>query len=284
MRTNLSSFMKKGQMLLAVLVFTWLSGCAALSSGGDKSSDAAEKTAPATPVEDLYRDAAKLLDENKLEEAAQKFDEVEQQYPYSQWATKAQMMAAYAHYRGLKYAEAIVALDRFTQLHPGDENAAYAWYLRALCYYEQISDVRRDQKMTELALDSLTQVVDRFPNTDYARDASLKIDLTMDHLAGKEMEVGRYYLLRGNYQAAINRFENVATNYQTTTHVPEALHRMTEAWLALGIMPEAQKSAAILGHNYPNSSWYKDSYALLNGKAPAKDETLIDKTLGKILN
>ena len=266
--------------LAAFLMVVLLSGC---SSTTDKKLDEAA-LAPQTPVEELYRTAAKSMDEGRLAEAARKLDDVEQQYPYSQWASKAQVMSAYAHYKNLKYDEAILALDRFIQLHPGEDNAAYAWYLRALCYYEQISDVRRDQKMTELALENLGQVVDRFPDSDYAKDAALKVDLTLDHLAGKEMEVGRYYLERDNYQAAINRFQKVVDTYQTTTHVPEALHRMTESWLALGVIPEAQRTTAILGHNYPQSQWYKDSYELLTGKHVGADPSLYDKTIGKIIN
>jgi outer membrane protein assembly factor BamD len=175
-------------------------------------------------------------------------------------------MTGYAHYKNLKYDEAVLALDHFIELHPGDENAAYAYYLKALCFYEQISDVGRDQKMTEMALDSLQQVVQRFPESKYSKDAALKIDLTRDHLAGKEMEIGRYYLERRQYQAAINRFQTVVTKYQTTTHVPEALHRLVECNLALGLLDEAHKNAAILGHNYPSSSWYKDTFRLLGGK------------------
>jgi outer membrane protein assembly factor BamD len=172
-------------------------------------------------------------------------------------------MAAFSHYQALEYDDAIIALDRFIQLHPGSELTPYAYYLKALSYYEQITDVRRDQRITELALSALGEVVRRFPDTPYARDASLKIDLTNDHLAGKEMEIGRYYLGQGHYNAAIGRFRTVVERYQTTSHVPEALHRLTEAYLALGIVDEAKAAAAVLGHNFPGSEWYIDSYALL---------------------
>jgi len=236
-------------------------------------------------VEKMYNKAAASLDAGEYSEAAKEFDIVEQNYPYSQWATRAQLMAGYAHYKKLKYDDALLALDRFIELHPGDENIAYAYYLKALCYYEQISDVRRDQRMTELALDSLKQIKSRFPDSSYARDAVLKIDLTLDHLAGKEMEIGRYYLERKQYQASINRFEKVVEQYQTTTHVPEALHRLTEAYLSLGITDEALKTAAILGQNYPQSSWYKDTYRLVNAPSAALPKpSLYDKTIGKILN
>lgn len=241
-----------------------------------------------TPVETIYRSAVAALANEEFVLAAKKFDEVERQYPYSQWATRAQLMAAYAHYRNLRYDESVLALDRFIQLHPSDKNIAYANYLRALCYYEQISDVRRDQKMTQLALDNLEQVVKRYASSKYARDAQLKMDLTRDHLAGKEMEIGRYYLNHKQYQAAVNRFQRVTRDYQTTTHVPEALHRLVETYLALGIPVEAKKSAAVLGHNFPNSPWYKDSYVLLKGELaasqqkPGLKDTLFDKTIGRI--
>jgi outer membrane protein assembly factor BamD len=215
------------------------------------------------PVEELYNVAADLLADGQYEAAAIAFDEVERQHPYSQWATRAQLMAAYAHYQADAYDEAIIAADRFLQLHPGHEDAAYARYLIALSYYEQISDVQRDQRFTQLALQSLDDVVKRDPETDYARDAQLKIDLTFDHLAGKEMAVGRFYLGRGDYVGAINRFRTVIEQYQTTSQVPEALHRLVEAYLALGVVKEAQTAAAVLGHNFPGSPWYQDSYRLL---------------------
>ncbi len=235
---------------------------------------------PPEPVEKMYAKGAALLDEGSYNEAAKEFDAVEQNYPYSQWATRAQLMAGYAHYSNLHYDDALLALERFIELHPGDDSAAYAYYLRALCYYEQISDVRRDQKMTALALDALKQVKTRFPDSEYAKDAVLKIDLTLDHLAGKEMEIGRYYLERKQYQAAINRFEKVLTDYQTTTHVPEALERLVESYLSLGITEEAKKNAAILGRNYPDSIWYKDSYKLLTDGKPAPEADKKDVSKG----
>ena len=218
------------------------------------------------PVEVIYNNAMDLLETRWFETAAKEFDEVERQYPYSAWATKAQLMSGYSYYKNGKYDEAIIALDRFIELHPGNRDAPYAYYLKALSYYEQISDVGRDQKMTRLALDSMREVSRRFPNTAYARDARLKLDLARDHLAGKEMSIGRYYQRREDYLAAINRYRSVIEQYQTTTHVPEALHRLTECYLALGITDEAQMSAAVLGHNFPGSTWYEDSYALLDNR------------------
>jgi outer membrane protein assembly factor BamD len=215
------------------------------------------------PAEQIYQEAEAAMKQERFKVAAQLFDEVERQHPYSEWATRAQLMAAYSHYEDLKYDDAILALDRFIQLHPGNPDVAYAYYLRALCYYEQMTDVRRDQRMTRLAMESLGEVVRRFPETEYARDAKLKIDLTNDHLAGKEMEVGRFYLNQRQYTAAIGRFRTVIENYQTTSHVPEALHRLVESYLALGVTDEAKTAAAVLGHNFPGSEWYTDSYALL---------------------
>ena len=215
------------------------------------------------PVEQIYNEAADLLAEESYRAAAITFDEVERQHPYSVWATKAKLMAAFSHYMNSDYDEAIIALDRFIQLHPGNEDVVYSYYLRGVSYYEQISDVGRDQKMTRLALDNLREVVSRFPNSTYARDASLKIDLARDHLAGKEMEIGRFYLRQGQHLAAIGRFRRVVSVYETTTHTPEALLRLTEAYLSLGVEGEAQRVAAVLGHNYPGTNWYEDAYALL---------------------
>ncbi|WP_123692858.1 outer membrane protein assembly factor BamD [Allostella humosa] len=248
--------------------------------GGTKEEAYVER-----PVEELYNDGMNRIAEGSYRDAAKKFDEVERQHPYSVWATKAQLMAAFAHYENSRYDDAIVALDRFIQLHPGNRDIAYAYYLKGLCYYEQITDVQRDQRNTDRALASLQEVVRRYPDSRYARDAKLKIDLTHDHLAGKEMAIGRYYLRQGNYLAAINRFRVVVEKYQTTSQAPEALHRLTEAYLALGITAEAQTAAAVLGHNFPGSDWYTDSYRMLTGKdlAPKKDEgSWISRVWGSI--
>ncbi len=218
------------------------------------------------PVESLYDQALDDLQAGLYPRAASNFDEVERQHPYSVWATKAQLMAAFAYYQDNKYDDAILAAERFVRLHPGNKDVAYAYYLIAISYYEQISDVGRDQKITELALNSLENLVRRFPSSEYARDARLKIDLARDHLAGKEMAIGRYYLNQRQYIGAINRFRRVIESYQTTTHVAEALHRLVEAYLALGVADEAQTAAAVLGHNYPGSEWYLDSYAMLTGR------------------
>jgi outer membrane protein assembly factor BamD len=244
----------------------------------DKTDEYVER-----PVDELYNDGLDRLQDGENEKAAKLFDEVERQHPYSSWATRAQLMAAYAYYEDSHYDDAINALDRFIELHPGNQNAAYAYYLKGLCYYEQIADVTRDQKNTEQAQKALQEVVRRFPGTGYARDAALKLDLANDQLAGKEMEVGRYYLRREDYLAAINRFRRVVENHQTTSHVPEALHRLTEAYLAIGVTDEAQAAAAVLGYNYPGSEWYLDSYALLTGvnlRPEASEGSWISRALG----
>jgi outer membrane protein assembly factor BamD len=215
------------------------------------------------PVETLYNTAMDQLFAHNYKDAAKSFDTVDQQHPYSVWATKAQLMYAYALYEDRKYDESIVAADRFIQLHPGHRDVAYAYYLKALDYYIQITDVERDQKITQQAYDALAEVARRFPDTNYARDAKLKMDLARDHLAGKEMEIGRFYEIRGEYLAAINRFQSVVDKYQTTTHVPEALTRLVECYYALGLKDEATRTAAILGYNYPSSKWYEATYALV---------------------
>ncbi len=247
----------------AAAALLWLAAC------GDSEEPYVEK-----PPEDLYNTGYAYMQTGDFNKAAKAFDEVDRQHPYSPWATQAQIMAAYADYLQDKYDDAIIALDRFIELHPGNRSAAYAYYLKSICYYEQIVDVGRDQKNTQLALDALTEVVNRFPNTDYARDASLKLDLTRDHLAGKEMEIGRFYQDRKQYLAAINRFRRVVELYQTTSQVPEALLRLTECYLALGIKDEAQTAGAVLGYNYPGTDWYQDSYNLLTSEnlKPAKSE------------
>lgn len=238
---------------------------------GGCSSDA-ELPYEERPVEQIYNKAMDYMVDEDYAKAANEFEEVERQHPYSTWARRATLMAAYADYKYNNYDAAILTAQRYISLHPGSKDVPYAYYLVALCYYEQISDVGRDQQMTENALAALTVLVVRFPQSEYARDARLKLDLTRDHLAGKEMEIGRYYLKRHEYIAAINRFRVVIEKYQTTTHVPEALHRLVEAYLSLGIKPEAQTAAAILGYNYPGSDWYQDSYALLAGQGLKPEE------------
>ncbi len=244
------------------LPWLFLAGALALAGcGGDKKDTYVD-----TPVETLYNNGMNSLAAGQWDRADKQFDEVDRQHPYSVWATKAQLMSAYALYQNDKYDESIVAADRFIQLHPGHRDVAYAYYLKALDYYVQIADVGRDQRTTELAMSALAEVVRRFPDSRYGRDARLKIDLARDHLAGKEMEIGRFYERQKSYLAAINRFRTVVDKFQTTTHVPEALERLTECYLALGLQDEAQKTAAVLGYNYPGSAWYGSAYALLTGR------------------
>ena len=238
-----------------ILILATLAGC-----NKDKELEYKEQS-----IYDIYSQAVLYLDQGREEEAAKYFDEVERQHPYSVWATTAKLMSAYAHYTTGEYDEAITRLDRFIQVHPGNRDIAYAYYLKGLSYYEQIADVRRDQEQTRKALQALEDVVTRFPTTPYGRDARLKIDLNKDHLAAKEMDIGRFYLTQRFYLAAVNRFKVVVETYSTTSHVPEALHRLTEAYTALGLFSEAQKTAAVLGYNYPASDWYRDSFALARG-------------------
>lgn len=218
------------------------------------------------PANDLYMQGYNDLLKGEYKEAAESFDEVERQHPYSEWATQGQLMAAYTNYLKGEYDKSIATLDAFLQLHPGYKNIDYAYYLRALCYYDRIMAVTRDQRNTHEALQALSTVVKKFPETKYGRDAQLKMDLVYDHLAGKEMQVGRYYMKRQLYIAAINRFQTVIDSYQRTTHVSEALHRLVECYLAVGLTKEAQTVAAVLGHNFPGSEWYADTYLLLRGE------------------
>ena len=256
--------MKIYRLIIILLSATLVIACA--------SDNDAENPYVERPVHELYNQAANALERRDFGQAASLFDEVERQHPYSLWATKAQLMAGYAYYEANEYGDALVALNRFIQLHPGNKDIPYAYYLKALSYYEQISDVSRDQEITQKAMTSLQDILRRFPNTKYARDAKLKLDLTRDHLAGKEMAIGRWYLRQREYLAAINRFRQVVDKYQTTSHIPEALHRLSEAYSALGLKAEARQVASVLGHNYPGSEWYVDSYALMTGSDVRKIE------------
>lgn len=217
------------------------------------------------PVEELYNEGRNALLAEEYITAAKAFDEVERQHPYSDWAIQAQIMAAYAYYMDQSYDKALGALDTFIQLHPAHSDVPYAYYLQGLCYYEQLFSIERDQKITEMALDSFKELLRRFPTSKYAKDAQLKIHLLRDTLAAKEMHVGRYYQRKKAYLAAMNRFRNVVLKYQTTSHIEEALHRLVEVYLALGLREEAAATGAILGHNYPGSAWYSESYYLLKG-------------------
>jgi outer membrane protein assembly factor BamD len=233
-------------------------------------------------VDELYNKAMDELQAERYKQAAQLFDEVDRQHPYSIWSTRAQIMSAYANYKNEKYDDAIIGLDRFIQLHPNDRDIGYAHYLKGMSYYEQIKDVKRDQTSAREALRTFDEMSKRFPNSRYARDVTRKIDLVNDHLAGKEMDVGRFYLKRGQQLAAIGRFRTVVDRYQTTSQVPEALLRLAEAYTELGVVEEARKVTAVLGYNYPASEWYADSYELVTGRSidrPKEDRSFMTRAL-----
>ena len=282
------------RLVPGLLAIAALPGCETLSSIAPwtgKNEDLKVKVDPASKsVEELYNNGVDALNQKRYATAVAQFDAVEQNYPYSSWAVNAQLMHGYAEYLQNHYTEATGALDRYIQLHPTNANVAYAYYLRALCFYEQIADIQRDQRGTQQAMAALQEVVNRFPESAYARDSRLKIDLCRDHLAGKEMEIGRFYQGQRLYTAAIGRFQRVVDDYQTTNHTPEALHRLTEIYLTLGLTDQARKTAAVLGHNYPGSPWYEDSYADLaeNGIAPpvrsgsGSGQGLLSRTFGSL--
>ena len=238
-----------------------LSGCA-------KNRSKADTQYVARDVSTLYNTAKFRLDQGQYRTAAQLFDEVERQHPYSPWARRAEVMSAFSYYAARDYTKSIQAAQRFLSIHPGNKDAPYAYYLISLCYYEQISDVARDQKITQQAQDALGELVRRYPDTKYAADARLKLDLVVDHLAGKEMEIGRFYERRRLWLAATLRFRTVIDKYQTTTHAPEALERLVESYLSLGLPDEAQRAAAVLDKNYPGTDWYKRAYKLMQEHKP----------------
>jgi outer membrane protein assembly factor BamD len=247
---------------IAVSAIALTAGCA---GKGGKVRDTAFV---ARDVDTLYAAAKDKLDQGNAKVAAALFDEVERQHPYSPWARRAQLRSAFSYYVDRDYPKSIQAAQRFLEIHPGNKDAPYAYYLIGLCYYEQISDVDRDQKITRQALDALNEVQRRYPDSEYAVDARLKIDLVRDHLAGKEMQIGRFYERSGKWLAAQLRFRNVIETYQTTSHTPEALYRLVETNLAIGVPEEAQKNAAVLGANYPGSKWYQRAYDLMQKYAP----------------
>ncbi|MEO7786687.1 MAG: outer membrane protein assembly factor BamD [Sphingomicrobium sp.] len=254
---------RKALALAAVAVFVLpLAGCATGKKGkGDTAYVARD-------VNTLYALAKKSADRGDYADAAKLFDEVERQHPYSVWARRAQLMSAFSYYMAQQYTDAISSSQRFLTIHPGNSDAPYANYLVAMSYYNQIADVTRDQKLTSQAADAFGELIRRYPDSRYAVDARLKMDLINDHLAGKEMEVGRYYQRAGNMLAASLRFRAVTEKYQTTSHTPEALERLVECYLSLGVREEAVKAGAVLGRNYPGTSWYKHSYELLRRNQP----------------
>ncbi len=248
--------MKKIFGLFAVMLsLSLLNACAAPKEVNENAS-----------AEELYTHAHKLLDKTSYAKAAETFEKVELEHPYSKWATKAKLMGAYAYYKDQKYDDAVMSLDRFIKYHPGNQDAPYAYYLKALCYYEQIVTVDKDQSNTAKAKEAFEQVINRFPDSEYAQDAKLKIDLTNDHLAGKEMEVGRYYLNQKNYLSALNRFSVVVNQYQTTSHIEEALYRQVEIYTILGLNAEARTAEKVLSYNYPDGKWTQKAKNIIGSK------------------
>ncbi|WP_051257261.1 outer membrane protein assembly factor BamD [Brevundimonas aveniformis] len=224
------------------------------------------------PVEVLYSVGLQRLDQRRFQEAVQFFQEVERQHPYSPWSRRAILMQVYAQYQRQNYEDAIAAADRYIQLYPGSPQVSYAYYMKGICYFEQIVDVGRDQAAAGQALNALTDVMRRFPGTQYATDARVKIDMVNDQLAGKEMEIGRWYLRRDQPLAAVGRFRRVVEMYQTTSHTPEALYRLVEAYVTLGLTEEAERNAAVLGHNFPGSRWYSEAYVLVRNQGGQLDQ------------
>jgi outer membrane protein assembly factor BamD len=257
--------LKMNRPLLALALVATVLPLGACAGGRNKTG--ADTQYVARDVNTLYTLARQRLDRGDYPTAAAIFDEVERQHPYSIWARRAQLMSAFSYYAAKDHTKSVESARRFLSIHPGNRDAPYAYYLIALNHYEQIEDVTRDQSITRQALDALGELVRRYPETRYAADARLKIDLVRDHLAGKEMEIGRFYQRRGQWLASVARFRNVIDEYQTTTHAPEALMRLTESYLALGIPEEARRAAAVLGANYPGSKWYDRAYALVQRHA-----------------
>ena len=250
------SFSRSAALLLACAIAVPLAGCATGRGKGDTAYVARD-------VNTLYAAAKRTMDSGDHERAAKLFDEVERQHPYSIWARRAQLMSAFNYYLARKYPDAVSSAQRFVTIHPGNADAPYAHYLISMSYYQQIEDVTRDQAITAQASQAFGELIRRYPESRYASDARIKLDLINDHLAGKEMEIGRFYQRSGNWLAASLRFREVVDKYQTTSHTPEALERLVESYLALGVPDEARKTAAVLGRNYPNSYWYRQSLRLL---------------------
>jgi outer membrane protein assembly factor BamD len=264
--------------LALALAMAPLVGCSYFNKDDDLVAD--------TPADKLYNEGLFLLNNKQdYKEAAKKFDEVDRQNPYSEWARKALLMSAYSYYQSKEYTDCISSAQRYVTLHPGSPDAAYAQYLIGSSYYDQILDVSRDQARADKAINALEEVVRKYPDSEYSIAAKKKIDMARDQLAGKEMEIGRFYMNKRDFIGAINRFKVVVTQYQTTRHVEEALERLTEAYVSLGIIDEAQTAAAVLGHNFPDSPWYKDAYKLVKtagGEPNENKDSWISKAFKKV--
>ena len=258
----------------AVLAFALpLAGCSSFDPFNLFSSNKyVTKIDPEVPPDTMYNQGLARLHSQDASDAAKQFDKIEQQYPYTQWSRRALMMQTYSQYQDGQYDDAIASAKRYISLYPNEPDAAYAYYLDAMSNYNSIPDVSRDQERAQTALDLFNQIVQKYPKSEYVQDAKFKIEVTRDQLAGKDMSIGRFYLDRRDYPAAINRFHAVLAKYQTTRHAQEALYRLTEAYLAMGVVDEAQTAAAVLGHNFPDSEWYKSAYSLLKGKGLEPNE------------
>jgi outer membrane protein assembly factor BamD len=271
--------------MLMLPLLACAAGCSTWSSMGSFFAEK-EEVMPDEPAEKLYNEGLYYLNEkHDPKDAAKKFEEVDRQHPYSEWARKSLLMSSYAYYEAKSYDESITTAKRYISLHPGTPDAAYAMYLVGASYFDQIPDVNRDQGRTERAIQALEEVVRKFPDSEYAQSARRKIEEGHDQLAAKEMSVGRYYEDKKNFTGAINRFKVVVTRYQTTRHVEEALMRLTECYMTLGIVQEAQTAAAVLGHNFPDSPWYKDAYGIVKSQGVEPQEnngSWISKAFRKI--
>jgi outer membrane protein assembly factor BamD len=242
-----------------------LAACVALSALAACSREEEIKIEDQS-AEQIFQRGEYQLEVGRADDAAQFFGEVERLYPYSELAKRALIMQAFAYHKDKDYPNSRASAQRYIDFFPADEDSAYAQYLLALSYYDQIDEIGRDQGLTFQALQALRTVIERYPDTEYARSSILKFDLAFDHLAAKEMEIGRYYLKRKHYPASINRFRVVVEQFQTTSHTPEALYRLVESYLSLGLNDDAQTAGAILGHNFQSTPWYDDAYTLLTGK------------------
>ena len=253
-----------------ILLGSFLYGC--------ESNEEIEISYAERSIDSIYNDALNEFKNQNYLRAAKLFEEVERQHPYSYWASKSLLMAGFSYYKKNKYDQAVLSFDRFIQLHPANRDLAYAYYIKGLCYFEQVVDINRDQKSTKMSLEVFEVLIEKFPKSKYAKNAQRKIYFLIDHLAGKEMEVARYYQKRGARLAAINRYNKVIEEYQSTLHTKEALYRLVENYLSLGVFEEAKKNAAVLGHNFPNSKWYKNAYLLMKNDDLQINKMFIEET------
>ncbi len=258
---------RRGRFLVLAFASLFLAGCSGSGLGLFSSEETYEpEISDVAPPEDMFNEGLTLLNQGSVTRASEKFEEVDQFHPFSDYARRATLLAAYSHYERGDYENAIASASRFVQLNPGSPDVAYAQFLIGESYFQQMGTIDRDQSPAERAAAVMGDLAERFPDSEYAPQARLRVRIALDQLAGKEMEIGRYYQRRGQYLGSLNRYKNVVTNYQTTRHIEEALYRLTESYLALGVVSEAQTAAAVLGHNFPDSEWYQDSFRLLEAR------------------